>query len=42
MIDAAGTAIHPDSLVVVVVADASQVAEPLKALDWARLDVVED
>jgi predicted Zn-dependent peptidase len=42
MIDAAAAAIHPDSLVIVVVADASQVLEPLKGLDWARLDVVED
>jgi hypothetical protein len=42
LIEAAGAAIHPDSLVVVVVADASQVLERLKALDWARLDVIGD
>ena len=42
LIEAAGSAIHPDSLVVVVVADASQVLERLKALDWARLEVIED
>jgi zinc protease len=42
VIEAAAAAVHPDSLIVVVVADAAQVLEPLKALDWARLDVIED
>jgi predicted Zn-dependent peptidase len=42
LIEAAGAAIHPGSLVVVVVADASQVLERLKSLDWARLEVIED
>ena len=32
----------PESLVVVVVADASVVAEPLKALTWAELSVIAD
>jgi zinc protease len=42
IIEAARAVIHPDSLVVVVVADASHVLEDLKTLDWARLDIIED
>lgn len=42
LVEAAGATIHPDSLVVVVVADASQVLDRLKSLDWARLEVIED
>jgi zinc protease len=42
VIEAACAAIRPDSLLVVVVADASQVLDRLKSLDWARLEVIED
>ncbi|APW63456.1 M16 family metallopeptidase [Paludisphaera borealis] len=34
--------IHPSALVAVVVADLAQVHEPLKRLDWAEIEVVED
>ena len=34
--------IHPDALVAVVVADATQVIENLKRLEWAELDLVKD
>ena len=33
--------IHPDRLVAVVVADAAQVLEDLKRLDWARVELVD-
>jgi predicted Zn-dependent peptidase len=39
---AAHRQIHPRSLVAVVVADVAQVAEPLKRLDWAELEIVGD
>jgi predicted Zn-dependent peptidase len=39
---AAARQIHPDGLVIVVVADASRVVEPLRRLDWAELTVVRD
>jgi predicted Zn-dependent peptidase len=42
LIDAARLAIRPDALVVVVVADASQVLENLKGLEWAAVEVIED
>jgi zinc protease len=42
LIDAARAAVHPDALIVVVVADAAQVLDRLKSIDWARLDVIED
>jgi predicted Zn-dependent peptidase len=34
--------IHPGALTAVVVADLAQVQEPLRRLDWAELEVVED
>ncbi len=34
--------IHPDALVAVVVADATQVIENLKRLEWAELDLIKD
>jgi zinc protease len=34
--------VRPNSLVAVVVADREQVAEPLKRLDWAEMEIVED
>ena len=34
--------IHPNALVAVVVADAAEVAEALRRLDWAELELVED
>jgi zinc protease len=34
--------IHPNSLVAVVVADAAQVADRLKRLDWAELEMIDD
>ena len=34
--------IHPDALVAVVVADAGEVTEHLKRLDWAELEVMDD
>jgi predicted Zn-dependent peptidase len=42
LIEAARAAIRPDALVVVVVADASQVLEGLKGLDWASVALIED
>jgi zinc protease len=36
------TLIHPDSLVVVVVADAAKVVDSLKRLDWAEPELVEE
>ena len=42
LIEAARAAIHPDALVVVVVADAAQVRDRLETLDWARVEVIED
>ncbi len=42
LFEAGRAAIHPDALVVVVVADASQVIERLKSLEWARLERIED
>jgi predicted Zn-dependent peptidase len=42
LIEAAGAAVHPDALAVIVVADASQALDRLKSLDWARLEVIED
>ena len=39
---AAHRQIRPNSLVAVVVADVAQVAESLKRLDWAELEVIED
>lgn len=42
LVEAARAVIRPEALVIVVVADASQVLEPLRALDWARVEVIED
>jgi zinc protease len=42
LIAAAQRAIHPDSLVVVVVADAAQVHEDLKRLEWAQVELKDD
>jgi predicted Zn-dependent peptidase len=45
-LDAVNTAahrqIHPGALVAVVVADAAQVIEPLRRLDWAELETITD
>jgi predicted Zn-dependent peptidase len=40
LISAAQAQIHPDALVVVVVADAAQIGEDLKRLDWATPEVI--
>ena len=40
--DALHRQIHPDALVAVVVADAADAAEPLKRLEWAELEIIED
>jgi zinc protease len=40
--EAGRAAIHPDALVVVVVADAAQVLDRLRSLDWAALETIED
>ena len=42
LIEAGRAAIHPDALVVVVVADAAQVLERLEVAGWARLERIED
>ena len=42
VIHAARTLIHPDALVLVVVADAAQVMESLKRLDWAEPELIEE
>lgn len=34
--------VHPGSLVAVIVADAAQVSEPLRGLDWAELEIRAD
>jgi predicted Zn-dependent peptidase len=34
--------LHPDALVAVVVADATEVVEPLRRLDWAEVRVIEE
>ncbi len=34
--------LHPEALVVVVVADASRVLEPLRRLEWADVEIIED
>ncbi len=39
---AATRQLHPEALVVVVVADASRVIEPLRRLEWADVEVIED
>jgi predicted Zn-dependent peptidase len=42
VVAAAQARIHPEALTAVVVADAAQVTEDLKRLDWAELEVVQD
>ncbi len=42
LIHAARSLIHPDALVVVVVADVSQVMDNLKRLDWAEPELIEE
>ena len=42
VIHAARSLIHPDALVVVVVADAGQVMDNLKRLDWAEPELISD
>ncbi len=42
VIEAARARVHPDALVVVVVADASQVRAPLESLGWAETRLIED
>ena len=42
LIDAARACVHPDALVVVVVADAAQVMESLKSLDWADPELIQE
>jgi predicted Zn-dependent peptidase len=42
LLAAAQAQVNPDALIVVVVADASQVAEDLKRLDWAELELVQE
>jgi predicted Zn-dependent peptidase len=42
LIEAAREAIHPDALVVVVVADASKVLDRLQGLHWASVELIED
>jgi predicted Zn-dependent peptidase len=34
--------VHPRALIAVVVADADQATEPLRSLDWAELEIIED
>jgi predicted Zn-dependent peptidase len=42
VIHAARSLLHPDSLVIVVVASAAQVLENLKRLDWAEPELIEE
>jgi zinc protease len=42
LIEAARTLLHPDALVIVVVADAAQVMESLKRLDWADPELIQE
>src|SRR5262249_54869440 len=42
LIDAARTHIYPEAMVFVVVADAAQVVESLKRLDWAELELIQE
>ena len=42
VIHAARALIHPDALVIVVVASAAQVFENLKRLDWAEPELIEE
>ena len=34
--------LHPEGLVIVVVADASRVLEPLQRLEWAQVEIIGD
>ncbi len=42
LIDSARSLIHPDAMVIVVVADAAQVMEDLKRLDWVDPELIQD
>lgn len=42
VLEAARSRVHPDSLVIVVVADAAQVRARLESLDWAETRLIED
>jgi predicted Zn-dependent peptidase len=42
LIAAARAQIHPDAMVVVVVADAAQVLEDLKRLEWAQAELIQE
>lgn len=42
LIESAAAAVRPEALTFVVVADAAHVLAPLRSLDWANVEVIED